>query len=647
MISKTSIDRIFDTVQIEEVVSDFVQLKRAGSSFKGLSPFNSERTPSFYVSPTKGIFKDFSSGKGGNAVTFLMELENMTYPEALRYLANKYQIEIEETEVSAEYKEEVGLKESLSLINKFAGEYFETGLWNTDEGKSIGLSYFRERGFTDATIKKFGLGYSSDKNDGLQMASIAAGYNPAHLITLGLAKYGEHGTYDFFRSRVIFPIRNITGKITAFAGRTLKSDNKVKYLNSPESELYDKSKTLYGIYEAKKGIMANDLCFLVEGYTDVISLHQAGVDYAVASAGTSLTAEQAKLIKRYTKNVAILYDGDKAGIKAALRAIDLLLEEGLFVKVVLFPDGHDPDSFARATPQQELFDYLKSASKDFTDFMADVLLESGNEDPIQKAQASRRMVESIALITDHIVRSVYLSRAAICLGISEQILLLELNRLVRSRGLKSAGVMPELVNDEKGAISKQDKPLPESDHLSLEREVARILILYGSQEFDLEISDENDEEKILSVSLAEYVIHELTTEGLEFESPIYSKILNVFKSSFEESGNFPDATFFAKNPNQELTEAMAGLIATPYELSINWSEKHRIYTDTEEQNLKRTAFDPLMRLKLWRVRKLIQQVDASLKTNQDEEELTKLLQEKIRLDKLKSEVSSFFGSTII
>ncbi|HKL02231.1 MAG TPA: DNA primase, partial [Cryomorphaceae bacterium] len=335
MISKSSIEQIFDAAHIEEVVGEFVQLKKAGSSFKGISPWTDEKTPSFFVSPSKGIFKDFSSGKGGNAVSFLMELENMTYPEALRYLAKKYQIEIEETQTKEENREEVSLRESLAAVNAFAIDYFEQLLWETDEGKSIGLSYFRERGYTDQTIKTFALGYSSNENDSFIKAAEAGGYNPEHLAKLGLVKEGEYGKYDFFRGRVMFPIRNISGRPIAFAGRTLRSDNKVKYLNSPESELYDKSNSLYGIFESKRSIIKNDLCCLVEGYTDVISLHQAGIDYAVSSSGTSLTDGQIKLIKRYTSNVSLLYDGDSAGVKAAIRAIDLLLDQGINVKVVL------------------------------------------------------------------------------------------------------------------------------------------------------------------------------------------------------------------------------------------------------------------------------------------------------------------------
>ena len=317
MISRDTIDRIFEAARIEEVVSDFVPLKKAGSNFKGLSPWSNEKTPSFFVSPAKGIFKDFSSGKGGNAVSFLMELENMTYPEALRYLGDKYQIEVEETEMDPSKKEEVSLRESLALVNNFAAEYFTKTLWKSDEGKSIGLSYFRERGFSDQTIEKFGLGYAFDQNDAFYKKATDSGYSADHLLNLGLIKEGEYGKYDFFRGRVIFPIRNVSGRNIAFAGRTLKSDNKVKYLNSPESELYDKSNSLYGIYESKRAMIQEDICFLVEGYTDVISLHQAGIGYAVASSGTSLTHGQIKLIKRYTKNVSLLYDGDPAGIKAS------------------------------------------------------------------------------------------------------------------------------------------------------------------------------------------------------------------------------------------------------------------------------------------------------------------------------------------
>jgi DNA primase len=647
LISKDSIDRIFEAARIEEVVSDFVQLKKAGSNFKGLSPWSNEKTPSFFVSPSKGIFKDFSSGKGGNAVSFLMELESMTYPEALRYLAKKYGVEIEETGLEEGEREEIGLRESLALINNFAATYFTTAMWESDEGKSIGLSYFRERGFTDGTIKKFGLGYAFEKNDAFLKDAEEAGYKKDLLIKLGLAKEGEYGAYDFFRGRVIFPIRNVSGRNIAFAGRTLRSDNKVKYLNSPESELYEKSKVLYGMFEAKRSIISNDMCFLVEGYTDVISLHQAGVEYAVASSGTSLTVDQIKLIKRYTKNVSVLYDGDKAGINAALRGIDLLLEEGMQVRVVLFPEGHDPDSYARSVTQEVLENYLKNESRDFTDFMLEVLEREAGDDPIKRAGVARRLVESLSHISDHITRSIYVERCSKKLGIPEQALLNELNKVLRKRQLQ--GHQTDVPN-----VPEIDVPAPlqnkkEADPTLHEREVVRILLNYGSEEIEIELAAENETEpgEIIRVPVAEYILHDLMSDEITFISPLYSKILKAFQTHFEIHDTFPAFEYFIKNPDPELSEIIASLVSTPYELSENWALQHRIYTETEDLNLKRAVFDPLMRLKLTRIKKLIHTVEESIKTTDDQESLTLLIQEKMALDRKKSEVSDFFGSAII
>lgn len=647
MISRDTIDRIFEAARIEEVVNDFVQLKKAGSNFKGLSPWSNEKTPSFFVSPAKGIFKDFSSGKGGNAVSFLMELENMTYPEALRYLGDKYQIEVEETEMDPSQKEEVSLRESLALINNFAAEYFSENLWKSEEGKSIGLSYFRERGFSDQTIEKFALGYSFDHSDAFFKKAKDAGYNTEHLLNLGLIKEGEYGKYDFFRGRVMFPIRNVSGRNIAFAGRTLKSDNKVKYLNSPESELYDKSNSLYGIYESKRAMIQEDLCFLVEGYTDVISLHQAGIGYAVASSGTSLTVGQIKLIKRYTKNVSLLYDGDPAGIKASLRAIDLLLEEGMNVKVVLFPEGHDPDSYSQAVSSSELERYLKEEATDFTDFMLKVLLEDANDDPIKKTEATRRIVQSLALISDYIARSIYLDRCSKKLGIPEQALLNELNKLLRQKRLKSSGVDPEIIT--KITESKKDggRSRPLSDPDIHEKEIARILLNYGDRDIIVDIEDENDEETTIEVSIAEYILDNLLTDEIEFLSPVYSRILQSYHDFFIEKESFPTTEYFVNDPDPRFSEAIAGMIASPHELSENWSERHHIFTETEDQNLKRAVFDPLMRLKLSRIKILMEKLEKEIKIAESEDDLTPLLQEKIKLDRMKIKVSVFFGTTII
>jgi DNA primase len=636
-----------DAARIDEVVGDFVQLKRVGSNLKGFSPFNNERTPSFYVSPAKGIFKDFSSGKGGNAVTFLMELESMSYPEALRYLAKKYAIEIEEAELTPEQREEVSLREALALVNKWAAEYFEKALWESDEGKQIGLSYFRERGFSNATIKKFALGYSFTANDALLKAAAAAGHKQEYLLAVGLVKQGERGLYDFFRDRVMFPIRNSSGKCIAFAGRALRSDVPAKYVNSPETELYEKSKNLYGLFEARQAITREDRCLLVEGYTDVISLHQAGVGYAVASAGTALTVEQVKLIKRYTQNVSILYDGDKAGINAALRAIDLLLAEGMNVKVVLFPDGHDPDSYARSVSQEQLETYLATAAQDFTDFMAAVLVPQGSDDPLLKAKASRRMVESLALIPDHIARSLYATRAAKKMGVAEQAMILELNKLIRKQALRRSGIDPETITEEP-AHSPPQKTLDNGfDQSHYEKELARVLVLYGNRNIELEAENDEGEPIQIQVPLGELLIHELLSDDIEIKAPEYAHIIRTFREHFENHRSFPDEKQLFTHSEPALAEAVAGLIASPYELSMNWAEKHHIYTDTEDQDLKRTMTDPLMRIKLARIKERMHQVNEALQSTQDDVASMALLREKHQLDEIKREVSAYFGSAII
>lgn len=655
MITQPTIDRIFDEVRIEDIVSEFVPLKKAGSNLKGLSPWNSEKTPSFFVSPSKNIFKDFSSGKGGNAVTFLMELESMTYPEALKYIAAKYGIEVEESGMPEKDAEEVSLRESLALVNRFAFEYFEKNLWESDEGKQIGLSYFRERGFTDGTVKTFSLGYAFDENDAFLKAAEAAGHNPDHLLTLGLVKEGNYGRYDFFRGRVIFPIRNVSGRPIAFAGRTLKSDNKVKYLNSPESELYNKSKVLYGLFEAKRAIGQNDCCLLTEGYTDVISLHQAGVDYAVASSGTSLTEDQVKLIKRYTKNVTVLYDGDSAGVKAAMRGIDLLLKEGMQVKVVFFPDGHDPDSFARSVSQEVLERYLKEEAKDFIDFFLEVLLpEEQAEDPGAKTAATRRIVDSLALISDHIARSVYVEKCAKRLNLAAQVLHTEINKILRSENRKRAYNAERDYDPGPQAPSAPPQALPENDgpqaRLIKEAEVMRILLVYGNAELKLDLVSEDGTEEEVTVPVAEYVLHELFTDGIQFTSEAFAEIIERFDEHHKSTGSFPETSDFVRD--HKLSTAVAELVAEPYLLSENWAAKHRIFTESEAENLKRAAFDPLIRIKLQQVVKLIKDLDAKLKetaplSDDNSEELTLLMQEKMRLNEIKSDLSKYFGTVIL
>src|SRR5882757_1799679 len=440
MITKSTIDRIMEATDIVEVIGEFVQLKKRGANYVGLSPFSNERTPSFTVSPAKGIFKDFSSGKGGSAVTFLMELEKFTYPEALKWLAKKYGVEVEETVESSENKEEENHRESLMIVSGYAAKFFHESMLETEEGQNIGLSYFKERGFTNETIKKFELGYSPDQWEAFTGQALKEGYQQQFLEESGLSVKRDNGSlYDRYRGRVMFPIHSFTGRVIAFGGRTLKSDKNVpKYVNSPESDIYHKSNVLYGLYFAKKAIREEDNCYLVEGYADVLSVHQAGIENVVASSGTSLTAEQIRLIGRFTKNITILYDGDAAGIKASLRGLDMILEEGLNVKVVLFPDGHDPDSYVRSLGTSAFKTYIDKNRKDFILYKTDILLKEAGTDPIKRADVIREVVESIAKIPDSIKASVFIKDCSHLLQIDERALLSELNKMRMAKSKKDA-----------------------------------------------------------------------------------------------------------------------------------------------------------------------------------------------------------------
>ncbi|MEG1023584.1 MAG: DNA primase, partial [Flavobacterium sp.] len=432
MISQNTIDTVFETARVEEVIGDFVNLKRAGSNFKGLSPFSDERSPSFMVSPAKGIWKDFSTGKGGNSVKFLMEHSQFTYPEAIRYLARKYNIEIEETEQTDAEKAMTDVRESMYLVSEFAAKYFQDVLINSEEGKAIGLSYFKERGFTNETIKKFDLGYSPETWDALTKEALGKGYKMEFLESTGLTIAREDRPFDRFKGRVMFPIQSMSGRVLGFGGRILTNDKKAaKYLNSPESDIYHKSKVLYGIYHAKQSIAKQNNCYLVEGYTDVIQFSQAGIENVVASSGTALTPDQIRLINRLTRNITVLFDGDAAGLRASIRGIDLILEEGMNVRVCSFPDGEDPDSFARKNSHDDLVAYLENNSKDFIQFKASILMNEAKNDPIKKADLIRDMVTSISKIPDRIQREVYVQECARIMEISEQVLVSTLAQLIQ------------------------------------------------------------------------------------------------------------------------------------------------------------------------------------------------------------------------
>src|SRR6201996_7691752 len=543
MILKPTVDRIMEAIDIVEVVGEFVQLKKRGANYIGLSPFANEKTPSFTVSPAKGIFKDFSSGKGGSAITFLMELEKFTYPEALKWLAKKYGIEVEETVETAENKEEENRRESLMIVSAFAAKFFHESLLNTDDGKSIGLSYFKERGFTNETIKKFELGYSPDQWEAFTIKALKEGYQQQFLEETGLSVKRDNGSlYDRYRGRVMFPIHSFTGRGIAFGGRPLKNDKNVpKYVNSPESEIYHKSNVLYGLYFAKKAIREEDNCYLVEGYADVISVHQAGIENTVASSGTSLTVEQIRLIGRLTKNITILYDGDAAGIKASLRGLDMILEEGLNVKVVLFPDGHDPDSYVRLVGTSAFKKYIADTRKDFILYKTDILLKDAGNDPIKRAEVIREIVESIAKIPDSIKASVFIKECSDQLKIDERALITELNKIRQAKAKKDSQQQqnqryqqaPDELPPPDELYAQEIAEVRPKDESTQEKEIIRLLLLYGNRMIDWD--------GIANTYIGPFMIAELN--DVEFDHETVKRFVEIYRQEVE-NGVLPGEQFF-------------------------------------------------------------------------------------------------------
>jgi len=660
LIPKETIDEIFQQVRIEEVVGDFVHLKKAGSNYKGLSPFTDEKTPSFFVSPAKGIYKCFSTGKGGNAVNFVMEHEHFTYPEALRYIADKYNIEIVEEEKTPEQQQALNERESMLLVTGFAQQHFTHNLFDTNEGKSIGLSYFKERGYTEDTIKKFDLGYGLEKSDDFTSTAIEKGYQMSFLEKTGLTKTSNDRKFDFFRGRVMFPIHNISGKVIAFGGRTLKKDKKTaKYFNSPESDIYNKSRILYGLFQAKKDIIGKDTCYLVEGYTDVISMHQSGVENVVASSGTALTNDQIRLIKRYTEHITILYDGDNAGIKASFRGIDLILAAGMNVRVVLFPEGEDPDSFSKKVSEDELKDFIEDNAKDFLVFKTGILLSEADNDPIKKSKLIHEIVNSIALIPDPITRTFYVRECSSMFEIDEQVLIHELNKVRRKNideknkrqpresGRNSAGTPPEASTDEAAQLSKlfSKQPQLKVDEIApQEKDIIRILLSYSSSEIELTHTNEEGQESIAKTTVAEYIVHELNTDNIGFENDKYNKIYLEFSNAISKS-KILDQKHFINHPDQEITNVVANFISTRYELSEKWRTNHYIYTVTEEERLKESVQNAVYSFKLKKVKKMIDNIGDELKGNPDDFEALQTKQ--ISLERVKQLLSKQLGRIVI
>ncbi|MDD2675669.1 MAG: DNA primase [Flavobacterium sp.] len=621
MISKATIDIVFETARVEEVIGDFVQLKRAGSNWKGLSPFSEERSPSFMVSPAKGIWKDFSSGKGGNSVAFLMEHSHFTYPEAIRYLAKKYNIEIEETEQTDQEKAITDVRESMYLVSEFAKSYFHNTLLNSEEGKAIGYSYFKERGFTNETIKKFSLGYSPETWDAFTKEALGKGYKLEFLESTGLTIPRDDRPFDRFKGRVMFPIESMSGRVLGFGGRILTNDKKAaKYLNSPESEIYHKSKVLYGIFQAKQSIAKLNNCYLVEGYTDVIQFSQSGIENVVSSSGTALTPDQIRLVNRLTKNITVLFDGDAAGLRASIRGIDLILEEGMNVKVCTFPDGEDPDSFAKKTSHDDLVSYLEDNAKDFIQFKASLLMNEAKNDPIKKADLIRDMVVSISKIPDRIQREIYIQECSRIMDISEQVLQSTLAQLVQ----KDVSEVGKKQKQEQQAfeVVKNDNPLDAQkvDVLyRLERKIIEILLLYGNKEEEFEDTflRTNEEGEIETVTeKKEYKVFQriylsLQEDEVELANPLFRDIFNDLINYYHHNENFSLEQYLMHLQVDFAQEVTDILMEDERVILHDWVGQN-IFPKSKNDTIVQEVSETILTLRWYLVGKIIEELKSSL-----------------------------------
>jgi DNA primase len=648
LISQRTIDIIFETARVEEVVGDFVNLKRAGSSLKGLSPFGNEKTPSFVVSPAKQIWKDFSSGRGGNVVTFLMEVEQFTYPEALRWLAKRYNIEIEEdVEYNFEQQQEEKERESLYILTDFAKKYFTNQLHNSEEGNLIGLSYFRERGFTKEIIDKFELGYSPKQWDAFAEYALKSGYSKELIEEAGLATFKEDDKkYDKFRERVIFPIYSFSGRTLGFGGRILRNDVKAaKYLNSPENKIYHKSKTLYGLFQAKQQIIKADQCFLVEGYTDVLALHQAGLQNTVASSGTALTNEQIRLIKRLTENITVMYDGDNAGIKASFRGIDMILEQEMNVKVLLLPQGEDPDSFAKKHSSSEIENYIKENATDFIRFKVNVLLEEANNDPIKKAELIREIVKSISLIPNIIKQEVYIAETSKIMGIREEVLFKELAQLQKS-GNKSSESNSHITDKARQKQPNISIVTGNKEVINVQQTVETEIIKLIMQNGDLEVELKNENNELYKTTVNEEIISQFDENELKLSNPLYQLILEDVKNGLEKD-ELRTGIFFSRSINPEVVNLASEMMIEKYNLSENWTTKQGIHIKKKEEFVHKDLFDVLLRFKIIYIDNFIK--DLMNKTKNTElppEEIKQALQQIIHFTGLKNILNEHLNRVI-
>jgi DNA primase len=634
LISRSTIDQVYETARLEEVIGEYVTLKKSGANFKGLSPFTQERTPSFMVSPAKQIWKDFSSGKGGNVIAFLMEHEHFTYPEAIRYLAKKYNIEIEETEETLEEKQIKDTKESMFLVAQYAAGFFEKNLWETELGKSIGLTYFKERGFKDETIKKFALGYSSESYDALGKQAQKEGYKLDFLEKTGLVIVNENRQIDRFRGRVIFPIRSMSGRVQGFGGRILSQNAKTaKYLNSPESEIYNKSKALYGIYESKQSISKNDVCYLVEGYTDVIQMHQSGITNVVSSSGTALTVDQIRMINRLTSNIVVLFDGDAAGLRASLRGIDLILEQGMNVKVCTFPEGDDPDSFAQSRSTEEINDFLGGASKDFIQFKASLLSDEGKNDPIRKAETIREIVESIHKIPDPIKQEIYIQNCAEIMQISEDALfsaLAQINQKNKQKGAK------RFVPDESVALVKKttDASVKVDRVFELERQIISILLTYGNQKLDFEelISTTNDEGELIeetqqiSAKVYEKIFLDLQQDEIELSHDTFKKIFYKLIEFYQSEQGDLNLEKIMQTDDLNQNEIITDLVMKEEQHQLHDWEKRNVFVKIKGSEIVRLVSETILSIRRYLIDQKITELQLETKEQDDNQETLREIQ---------------------
>lgn len=648
MIDHATIERIIDASEISDVVSEFVTLRKRGVNMLGLCPFHNEKTPSFTVSPAKGIFKCFGCGKGGNSVNFIMEHENLSYPEALKWLAKKYNIEIIEEEETDEQKQLKDERESLMIVSGFAQKYFTRYLWEENEGRTIGLSYFRERSFRDDILKKFEVGFAPDGKTPFTEAAMRQGYKEEFLEKTGLTIKRDNWMRDRFAGRVIFPIHNLAGRVIAFGGRILTNDKKTaKYLNSPESEIYHKSRVLYGIFQAKREMTRTDKCYLVEGYTDVLSMHQAGIENVVASSGTALTPDQIRMVRRFTPNITIIYDGDAAGIKASLRGIDLVLEEGMNVKVLLLPDGEDPDSFAKKMGASGYLDYIKKNETDFIQFKTRLLLKNTENDPVAKARLISDVIRSVSVIPDTITRSVYIKECSRLLGVNEEVLYTEVRRQksqqtedFRKKEIRRQNARPE-------PTPKETAPTPKPSRFLIEEvEFLRFLLKHCKTPLFEEEDEETKETRLLSVG--EFMIDELETDELVSENELFKKIFYDIKENINRE-DFDPWRHFIYHPNTDVNKLVTNLLSDKYTESRRWT-KAGAFTENEEDILDVLIPRIVNEYKLRKIKIMMVKIEKAIDEAAASNNFEKVIEEQstyMNLKRLEGELAKSLGNRTI